>query len=332
MKKILSVILLIIAVTAGFPFLIVENYSGNEAIIKKNENNEEKNHETVSVYVASEDAVREMDQDQYIKEVVSAEMPAEFDAEALKAQAVAARTYMVNRIKAYSSSKIPEVHKGAYLCTDPSHCKAWISEEERKKLWGADKADEYWKKISDAVDETEGLIITYNKEPISAVFHSTSSGYTESAKDVWGGDAAYLVSVKSEGDKNSPKYNDEVTFPTDEFKRIAEEKIDGTDPQKPLIGKIERSEAGGIISIEILGKRIKGTEFRALYGLRSTNAAINTDDKNVIIDTKGYGHGVGMSQYGANYLANQGKDFKEILKTYYTGTEISEYDSIYPSF
>ena len=323
MKKILAVVLVVIFVTAGIPFLIISSFVSKD----NTGQNIEETIETIPVYIAEEDRVEEMNVNQYLKEVVAAEMPAEFYPEALRAQAIAARTYLINRINAYKTSGIPEEHKGAYICTDATHCKSWISEEKRREMWDADKADEYWQKISDAVESTGRLIVTYNDEPISAVFHSTSSGFTENAKDVWGGDVAYLVSVKSEGDDQSPRFQDEKNYTIDEFKKIAEEKIEGVNWDNYIIGDITRSDAGGIMSIDIGGVAVKGTDFRFMYDLRSTNIQIEQNENNIKITTKGYGHGVGMSQYGANYLASIGKNYEDILKTYYTGVKISECES-----
>lgn len=325
MKKIALGILIIFAAITVIPFLIVFNFSE----YSKTDENTSVNQEEISVYVKAEDRVCNMELNQYLKEVVSAEMPAEFHNEALRAQAIAARTYLINRIRAYQKSKIPDEHHGAYICTDPTHCKAWISEEKRRELWDSKKADSYWEKISNAVDSTGNLILTYNGEPISAVFHSTSSGFTENAKDVWGGDVSYLVSVKSEGDIQSPKYSSEKELSIEEFKEIAESKISGVNWENPLIGDITRSEAGGIMTIVIGGVTVKGTDFRFMYGLQSTNVEIQVTDSGVKMTGKGYGHGVGMSQYGANYLANSGKNFEDILKTYYSGVELTECKELY---
>lgn len=324
MKKIILTLIIIFASMTVIPFLIVMNFSE----YKKPQEENTKLPDTVSVYVKEEDRVYDMNMTQYLKEVVSAEMPAEFNREALRAQAIAARTYLINRMRAYQKSEIPPEHKGAYICTDATHCKAWISEEKRRELWGKDKADEYWDKISDAVESTGKLILTYNNEPISAVFHSTSSGFTENAKDVWGGEAAYLVSVKSEGDTQSPKYSSEKEITIEEFKKTAEENIAGVNWENPLIGDIARSDAGGIMTITVGGVVVKGTDFRFMYDLRSTNIEFEITDSTVKMKVLGYGHGVGMSQYGANYLAEHGKNFEDILKTYYTGVELCEYDSL----
>lgn len=279
--------------------------------------------ETVSVYIASEDRVEEMNKSQYLKETVAAEMPASFEEEALKAQAVAARSYLEARKKAYQKSGAPDVHKGADICTDFNHCKAWISEEKRRESWG-NEGNENWEKISKAVEETAGEVMTYDGEVISAVFHSTSSGKTENSKDVWGGDKPYLVSVDSPGDLESPKFKSEKEISVEEFKKTAMENIKGVNFKKELIGDIARSEAGGIISISIGGVKTKGTVFRKIYDLRSSNAEITEEDGKIKFTVKGYGHGVGMSQYGANYLAKQGQSYQDILKTYYKGVKIEK--------
>ncbi|MBQ3037645.1 MAG: stage II sporulation protein D, partial [Clostridia bacterium] len=312
-------ILLISFLTVALPFLLVKNFSKHVSPI----NSQTKK---LSVYVHDEDKVVEMSVNQYLREVVAAEMPAEFNVEALRAQAIAARTYLVNRINYYESAGTPAEHKGAYTCTDATHCKAWISEKKRKELWGKEKSNEYWKKISDAVDSTGNLIITYNNEPISAVFHSTSSGYTESAKDVWGGDAQYLKSVRSEGEEKSPKYNSQKIYTREEFNKIATEKIPGVTFANYTFGNITRSEAGGILTIDIGGVNVKGTDFRFIFDLQSTNVAIQESDDEIVFNVVGYGHGVGMSQYGANHLASEGKNYEDILKTYYSGVSISEWE------
>ena len=318
MKRILIIILMVLVLTFLIPYFIISKFS--EFYTPPGEKKAE-TYDKISVYIKDEDRVAEMDMSQYLKEVTAAEMPAEFEVEALKAQATAARTYLVNRIRA-GNEEAKEQHKGADICTDPTHCKAWISEEKRRELWGAEKADEYWNKISDAVESTAGVLITYNKEPISAVFHSTSSGFTENAEDVWGGSVPYLVSVESKGEEESPRYHSERTLSIDEFKSIAEQNIEGIDWSAGLFGEIQRSEAGGIKTIVVGGVSVKGTDFRFMFDLRSTNIEITETADSVIMQVTGFGHGVGMSQYGANYLASEGMNYVDILKTYYTGVEV----------
>ncbi|MBQ7985835.1 MAG: stage II sporulation protein D, partial [Clostridia bacterium] len=292
MKKIIVIIVAVLLVTVLIPlFTYIKN--------GKYEKPKPEAEETLTVYIKDEDRVQEMSKSQYLKEVVSAEMPADFELEALKAQAVAARSYLESRRNAYKVSGTPQEHKGAEICTDSTHCKAWISESKRRELWGAD-ADKNWAKIAQAVTETQGQIITYNGEVISAVFHSTSSGKTEASKDVWGGDKPYLVSVDSPGDKESPKYKSQKEISLSEFKKIAEENIPDVDFSKGIIDGIKRSDAGGITEVKVGGVRIHGTKLRSIYGLRSTNATIEISGDKVVFDVTGYGHGVGMSQYGAN--------------------------------
>ena len=275
--------------------------------------------ETVMVYITAQDKVVEMNTSQYLKEVVGAEMPAEFSREALKAQAVAARTYLCSKIQKHEQA--PE-HKGASICTDYTHCKAWLSEKYRRAKWESDKEKEYWAKISKAVEETAGEIITYEGEPISAVFHSTSSGVTENAGDVWQSHVPYLVSVQSKGDLMSPKYNSEYSCTKEEFKTIVESNIDNTDWNSGLYTDIVRSEAGGIIKLKLGGVEVRGTTLRTIFELRSANVEFEETEDRIVMKTKGYGHGVGMSQYGANFMAENGSSYVDILKYYYTGVEI----------
>lgn len=314
MKKFIFILIILAAVLLFLPPVTVKLFSGGGEVSSGAP-------DMVRVYIKNEDRVEQMDTKQYLKEVVAAEMPADFHIEALKAQAVAARTYLVNRRNTYSESGYPEEHKGADICTDPAHCKAWIDEEKRRESWGAG-AGKKWDKISDAVEQTDGVIITYDEQPISAVFHSTSSGMTENAADVWGGSVPYLVSVQSPGDSESPKYSASAEYTVDEFKKICEENISGVSWENGLFSDISRSGAGGIISLRLGGVEVRGTELRRIFSLRSANVDISEENSIVKMRTRGYGHGVGMSQYGANYLAEGGADYVEILKSYYTGVEV----------
>ncbi len=317
MKRIFAVVLAVLFAALFIPLIIVSLLSGTNKAPA----------DTVSVYIKSEDRVEDMDIDEYLKRVVSAEMPADFAVEALKAQAVAARTYLKSHMDAAESGNTAEEHKGACICTDSKHCQAYITEEARRETWtqkGID-ADEAWKKISDAVEDTDKLIMTYGGESVSAVFHSTSSGKTERAADVWGEDIPYLQSVESKGDLYSPKYSSEVRMSVEDFKKIAESNIDGVKWDNGFFGNIVRSGAGGIVTLDVGSVNIKGTEFRRIYDLNSTNIELTEADGNIRMNVKGFGHGVGMSQYGADYMAKQGKKFEEILKSYYTGVKLEKW-------
>lgn len=272
----------------------------------------------IDVYFALEDKVKTMSEEDYILGVLMAEMPAEFEVEALKAQAVAARTYMWEKVK--NPDAVP-MHNGGEICTDSSHCQAYISIEEAKNKWGKN-ASLYLKKCKNAVKETQGIIAVYENEPIKAVFHAYASGRTEDAEDVWGSEVAYLKSVESPGDELAPKFETEVEVSLEDFKEKLASKY-GVDFSERLIGGITRSNGGAVSEIEVGNKSIKGTEIRTLFGLRSASFDIIPCEKSVVFKVKGYGHGVGMSQYGANYCAKQGMDYREILCKYYSGIDFA---------
>lgn len=314
MKRFLLIIIAVIFITVFIPLTVV-------MIMDKVIDNSEpfdapETAEQVKVYIPASDSVIETDVQAYLTGVVAAEMPAEFEPEALKAQATAARTYLISHI----NSGRDDAHKGADICTDSTHCQAWISEEGFK----ANRSGALWDKVLNAVKATEGEIITYKGKPISAVFFSTSSGRTEDAENVWGKEVPYLKSVKSEGDEKAPHYKSEVTIGIDEFKKTAEENIENVSWDADLFGDISRTRSGGIKTIKIGGVIIQGTQLRSLYKLRSTNAEISAADGSVKFAVTGYGHNVGMSQYGANYMAERGKSYEDILKHYYSGVKIEK--------
>lgn len=285
-----------------------------------NEKNNEKNPsgQDISVYFSDEKITRVMNIEDYLTGVLCAEMPASFEKEALKAQAVAARSYAVYRIENQSAD-----HPDAAVCTDFAHCKAYKKIENAQKDWGSD-SDKYTEKIKQAVDETEGEILTYNGEVALAVFHSQSGGgRTENSSDVWGGDVPYLVSVESHGEENAPNFYSSVVVTFEEFK----EKILAQNAQAKVatpqdIGESKISEGGSVKSITIGGIVFSGREIRTLFNLRSSCFKIFADEKSVRFEVTGYGHGVGMSQYGANTMAKEGFGYKEILTHYYSGTQI----------
>jgi len=276
---------------------------------------------TVKVMMTGSNTVEEIDAKDYLCGSVAAEMPAYYESEALKAQAIACYTYltmMKNQQKANPDSTL----KGAHLSDDSSTHQGYLSKTELKERWG-DKYDEYYKKIEDAVNSVCGKVITFEGEPIIAAYHALSPGKTESAKNVWAKDIPYLVSVTSVGDKLSPDFSETLKFTPEKFKECAE-KLDialGDDVTKWL-GKADTSEVGTVSSIAIGNKNISGTQFRDAFGLKSAVFSVKYENNSFTITTYGYGHGVGMSQYGADYMARQGSKYDEILKHYYTGVEI----------
>ena len=281
------------------------------------------------ITLCHEGEVLELDLHTYLCGVVAAEMPASFPEEALKAQALAARTYSLYQLSLYDAGKaIPEQHKGAQLCSDHTHCKAYTDlEAEGKALWGVNAAY-YRDRITRAVEATDGMIATFEGQPIAAVFHSTSSEKTESALSVWGNETPYLVSVESPGGEASPRWQGEVVLSQQEFKDkllAAYPSMDLSCDPSHWFKASERSEAGGIIEVSVGGVRVKGTEIRSLLGLNSTNFTYSVQKNgDLCFKTTGYGHGVGMSQYGAKALAEEGKTCEEIIKWYYTGVEIED--------
>ncbi len=274
--------------------------------------------EYVTSYLADKNEVKTFPFEEYITCVVAAEMPASFNEEALKAQAVAARSYIYNKIQTGMTHE-----NGANVCTDVNHCKAYISKDDLKQKWG-DDFNAYFEKISNCVKETENMVMIYDGEIIDALFHSTSSGKTENASDIWGKSIPYLVSVSSFGDELSPKFKSSVTVSIDEFKEKIKQAYPESefDTSKPLIGEAERTNAGTILSIPIGNIILSGAELRKVFSLYSANIDFTVSDTEITMNVSGNGHGVGMSQYGANYLASQSKSFIEILKTYYTGVEV----------
>ena len=280
--------------------------------------------DTITCYIKSENRVETYSFNQYLKCVVAAEMPVTFEEEALKAQAIAARTFTLQRVLYYEKNGIPKEHHGALTCTDSTHCQAWVNQDEKIKAWGAN-GEKNWKKISDAVDSTSGLVMTYNGSPITAVFFSVSSGETESAKTVWGSDIPYLQSVSSPLDKNAPKYKSNLSLTKEAFKKTMSDNIVGVNFKDGIFGAIERSNTGSITSIVIGKVKISGTNFRKILNLRSTNVQFSVSGDTISMSILGYGHGVGMSQYGANFLAQEGKTYEQILTSYYTGIKIESY-------
>ncbi|MBQ7718481.1 MAG: stage II sporulation protein D [Clostridia bacterium] len=315
MRKFLVLILFVFCVVIILPgaVIIISNP-------QKSTQNQAKNEKTdIEITVKNGSDIEKFNIEDYLFGVLAAEMPASFHPEALKAQAVAARTYIMNKMQNKDAD-----HPDADVCTDPTHCKAYLSETEIKSKFGDDWIAKYSDKIRDCIAQTAGEIAVYNGEPIEAVFHSTGSGKTENARDVWGGDVPYLVSVDSPGDLNSPNFYSEITVSKAAFKsKIAE--ATGNDCEA-YIGDIAYNDTGSVRSIDLGGNVFSGTEVRKIFNLPSTNFTVEDAGDSFVFHTKGKGHGVGMSQYGAEYFAESGMTYKDILKKYYKGIEIQKYD------
>lgn len=249
----------------------------------------------------------------YILGVVSAEMPAAYHTEALKAQAVAAYTFALCRKE--------ENKKEDYDVTgDSSVDQAYIDKEGRSKKWG-DESEKYTNKILSAIDAVLGQTVTYDGKTALTLYTAISGGKTESSKNIWGRDYPYLTAVESVGDLLSPNYLSSVTLSEDEVKEklpeIAEIK------SKNWFSDPKYSDSGTVMSMTFGTITLKGTEIRHALGLRSANFDVTAKDGKFTFTVRGYGHGVGMSQYGANYMAQQGSTYKEILLWYYSGCKVN---------
>lgn len=294
--------------------VIYDNIDDNEEIIEIVENIEVS---TVKVMSASSKNITEMTLNEYLLGVIAAEVNATYHEEAIKAQIVAANT-VLSYVKAHKNETL-----GNADITDSSTThQGFLTREQQIEKWG-DNYEVYTQKIQKCIDAVEGQTLQYNGECINAVFHAMSNGQTENAVNVWGGNYPYLKSVPSVGDTLSPAFISTAEFSADEFKAILKNsEISFNDTPEKWVEKITNTETGMVKTVTICGKEFKGTEIRSLFSLKSSTFSVEYKDGKFIFTVKGYGHGVGMSQYGANHLANQGYTYEEILKHYYTGAEI----------
>jgi stage II sporulation protein D len=285
----------------------------------------EKTDKTVQVRLLTKGEVITLSMFDYLVGVVAAEMPASFEPEALKAQAVAARTFTYYKML-YGSN-----HTNADVCDDCTCCKAYLSEEDLKERW----SDQYeWniEIIRAAVTKTDGLCVTYAHEPILAAFHSSSCGSTEDSVNVFHASLPYLVSVESpENALSVPNYHSELSVTFDEFQSA----VRSAYPDAVLQGEPEGwiadptyADSGRIVSVFVGGVLLSGTEFRNLFNLRSAAIEWSVSDSGFGFRVTGYGHGVGMSQYGANEFAKNGAGFIDILTYYYEGTQVENINAV----
>lgn len=317
MKRVLLFFFLMILIILVIPSIIVLFFAKRPYAVNLPDNNNSSSMQ-VTVLRHTDGSVESVDLEEYLLGVLAGEMPASFHIEALKAQAVAARTYILNK----KDNPGPD-HPEADICTDSTHCKAWLSDREITERFGEGWLSEYGPKVRSAVEATFGQVMLYDQRPITAVFHSTSSGRTENAEDVWGGSAPYLRSVESPGDQYSPKFYSEVSVTREEFaKKLSDYKGHAVGCE---IGAAEYTQGGAVRYIEIGAERFRGTEIRSIFSLPSSNFTIEEVEDGFVFHVKGSGHGVGLSQYGADYFGKSGKTYEEILKIYYQGVEIVKY-------
>ena len=279
--------------------------------------------ETARVRLLTEDGELDLTMGEYLFGVVAAEMPAAFPPEALKAQAVAARTDTVWRQAGHAP------HPEGVCCTDPGCCKAWFSREELRERWGADY-DRWAEVIRLAVAETEGEVLVYGGEPIFAAFHACSDGSTEASENVWIQALPYLRSVSSpETAETVPDFYTSLSISYTELRRLALAAYPDallTGPGEDWLTEAVYSESGRLLTVRLGGVALTGTKLRMLLGLRSAAVTWTCGEAGIRFDVRGYGHGVGMSQYGARQMALEGADYRMILAHYYPGTTLKPCD------
>lgn len=263
----------------------------------------------------SDGTVTEMDMDTYLTGVILAELPASFETETKKAQSVAARTYTWKAVT--SGGK----HGDGSVCADSACCQAYIDPEEYILAGGKESAVAA---AQEAVAATSGCVLTYQGELIEATYFSCSGGSTEDAVAVWGTDFPYLRATQSPGEEGAAHYSDTMTFSAGEFQTLLGVDIKGSPPS--WFGMVTYTAGGGVAFMEIGGKAYQGTELRKLLGLKSTAFTLHVEGESIIATTRGYGHRVGMSQYGADAMAVAGSTYVEILAHYYKGTELTILD------
>lgn len=329
MKNFIFICLCFILAIFALPIAFTKSFKIANGVTAENNTIYENNYDyqkykTIRLLHAKTGEIEELPLDTYVKGVVAAEMPADYEEEALKAQAVVARTYTIYTI-IHNNNK----HENADLCDNSNCCQAWISKDDRLSKWEEDKREQYLKKIEEAVDSTNGKIITYNGEVIDAFFHSNSGGVTETPVNVWGGtNYPYLQSVQTAGEEGYKQYSSEVKLTKDEFINKIKEthpnlNIDFNDEHSIEI--IEYTESNRVKTIKIGNINLSGVEIRKILGLKSTKFEVKVDNDSVIFTVTGYGHGVGMSQTGADSMAKQNSSYEDIIHHFYTNVEIIDY-------
>ncbi|MBQ8740249.1 MAG: stage II sporulation protein D [Clostridia bacterium] len=268
------------------------------------------------IKVLKDGVVIEVTMKDYVFGVVAAEMPALYENEALKAQAVAAYTFACYRKNNNTNTEYD-------ISADPETAQCFITREEAASRWG-EKADEYAKKIDDCISAVQGELLLYEGKPIFAAYHAISAGSTNACRDVWGNELSYLIEVESLGDKLADGYLSEAVFTTDE---LCEKLKDITSPSgepQDYFSDISTTDNGYVKNLTYCGKQISGSEICKALELRSSNFEVDFADGKFTFLVKGYGHGVGMSQTGADYMAKQGSNYEEILLHYYNGVTLEK--------
>lgn len=329
MKKYFPFLILFAASVIAAPAATLKLSDGEAAVAEisekaaPTESSEEP--DSYKVLDVSTGEVYDVPAEDYIIGAVCAEMPATFEPEALKAQAVAAHTYAERQRLREKSSPTPELY-GADFSNDTSKYQGYFTINQAKQYFG-ENFDLNYSKIKSACDEVKDYIITYDDEPIISAFHSMSTGKTESAENIWGTAVDYLIPVDSSFDVSAPKYLDEVKYEKDILKAKLESAFGdiniGEDMTKWITIE-QKSDSGTVLAAKVGGKTVTGNDLRTALALRSACFDVRYEKDSAIFTTKGYGHCVGMSQYGANSMASDGSSWKEILKHYYPNCKIEK--------
>ena len=296
----------------------INTIASNMQATEKSENTDN----SVTVFLSNENKTVTVSDFEYTCGSVAAEMPVTYHEEALKAQAVACYT---NALRLKNSEHNSNLY-GADISDDPGTHQGYISIDERREKWG-ENFEKYESRLETTVNEVLGQYITYNGEMCVAAFSAICSGVTESAENVWGNEIPYLVSVKSSGDKLSPEYTTTAMYSREQLTeclKTLEAEPGKNENFSNYFKDIKKSKAGTVLSIKAGKTEFTGARIKEAFSLKSASFDIKQSKTSVTFTVYGYGHGVGMSQYGADYMARQGSTYKEILKHYYSGIEIVE--------
>ncbi len=303
----------------------VEKNKNQDTTTKEEEKYDYNNYGIIKLLHNKTGEVEEIPLDDYLCNVVSGEMPADYEEEAIKAQAVVARTYTIFKAQ-------EKKHINADICDDFGCCQAWVSKEDRLNRWEESKRESNWEKIEKCVKQTKGKIVTYENKPINALFHANSGGTTELPVNVWGGSSLpYLQVVETAGEEGYAQYSSEIILSENELMdklktKYNDIKIDFRNEEDLKI--IEYTDSNRVKTVKFGNHNLSGVETRTIIGLKSTNFEIIKENNKIKFAVKGYGHGVGMSQTGANTMAREGKSYEEIINHFYVGVEIKDMNSI----
>ncbi|GAA0744340.1 stage II sporulation protein D [Clostridium oceanicum] len=306
---------------------VEDNSVEKEAVVDVNKKYNVKEEPKVNVYFMKQKKVRAIPLEEYVRGVVSAEMPVEFNEEALKAQAVAARTYALAHMKNFGDNQFNE-RINADVC-DTIYSQVYMPKDKRLKAWPKNKRNEYWNKIDKSVKSTSGQILVYNGDIVmSPYYFATSNGKTEDCENVFKSKVPYLKSVSSPGEEKAPKFKTSAKFSYNEFIKKVNSQYPksglSTSKLKNQVKILSKSDSGSVKTIKIGNITITGPNFRKLLSLNSSKFTIDFKGSNILINCNGYGHNVGMSQWGANSMGKDGKKYEYILKHYYSGVNIKK--------